>query len=138
MAYYMEPNLQVVAGGNIRPSRIVKISTAADNTVLEGTSATTRNIGVAQQGTRNPPGLASDDGFAAIAGENIGVYGPGSGMVPVQLGGTVAAGDALTADSNGLAIATTTEGDQIIGFSFQAGVANDIVSLVMCVGLYAS
>mgnify|MGYP003348383907 CR=1 FL=1 len=37
---YMEPNLQVQAGGNIRPIRIVKISTAADNTVLESASNT--------------------------------------------------------------------------------------------------
>lgn len=131
MPRYLEPGLQMVAGGNIPPSRIVKLSTAADNTVLVSAGATTVNIGVSQQGSRRPPGTGDDDGYAAIAGENIGIYGPGSGVALVEIGGTVTRGDALTSDSNGRAITTTTEGDVIVGWSVQSGVIYDLIDFIV-------
>lgn len=58
------------------------------------------------------------------------------GPVPlVRLGGTVAAGDALTSDANGKAIATTTTGDRIIGFAEIAGVADDIITYLRAPGV---
>jgi hypothetical protein len=134
----MEPNLQVTSGGNINPSRIVKISTAADNTVLISASATSPNIGVAQQGTRRAPGTGDDDGYAAIATENIGIYSAGSGSAPVEVGGTVTRGDFLTSDSAGKAIATTTEGDVGIGWGLQSGVAADILNFLCQPCFYSS
>ena len=128
---YGAPSIQLTAGGNIRPFRIVKISTAADSTVLESASATSTNIGVAQEGTRRAPGTGDDDGFAAIAGENIEVLGPGSGTARVQLTGTSTRGDAITSDANGLGTTTTTEGDCIIGWALQSGVAADVVRVLM-------
>lgn len=124
---YMEPNLQVVAGGTIRPSRVVKLSTAADNTVLESAAATSVNIGVAQQGTRRAPGTGDDDGNAALVDEQLGVYSCGSGQAPIQLGGTVTRADAVTSDGSGLGVATTTDGDVIVGWAMQSGVTADIV-----------
>jgi hypothetical protein len=47
----------------------------------------------------------------------------------------VAAGDALTSDANGKAIATTTTGNRIIGFAELAGVANDIVTYLRAPGV---
>lgn len=128
---YQDPNLQVTAGGNIRPSRVVKISTVADNQVLESAGATTPNIGIAQMGTRRAPGTGDDDGYAAISGENVGVYGPGAGASPGQLGGTVTRGDAVTSDSNGLLVTTTTEGDCIVGWALQSGVTADLISILV-------
>lgn len=50
----------------------------------------------------------------------------GVGPVPVVvLGGTVAAGDHLTSDASGKAIATTTIGHSTIGRARIAGVLND-------------
>lgn len=135
---YMSPNLQVTSGGNIRPSRVVKISTAADNTVLESASATSANIGLAQQGTRRAPGTGDDDGYAAIANENIGVFGPGSGLAPGALGGTVTRGDVVTSDANGLLVTTTTEGDCMIGWAFQSGVSGDVVEILVNPGYLAT
>lgn len=62
-----------VASGNIIPSRFVKLDTSATGKVLQAGTGESP-VGVSQQGVRNPsyPGL--DDGFAAIAGENVRVY----------------------------------------------------------------
>ena len=128
---YAQPNLQLKAGGNIPPSHIVKLSTAADNTVLVSAAATSVNIGVAQGGTRRAPGTGDDDGYAAIAGENVAVFGPGSGQALVDLGGTVTRGDAVTSDGNGRGVSTTTDGDIIIGWAMQSGVSRDLVTVLI-------
>jgi len=130
MAHSLQPNLQLKANGNITPSRIVKLVSGTDNGVTISAAATSVNIGVAQKGTRRAPGTGDDDGFAAIAGENVGVYSAGSGTAVVEAGGTVAVGDALTSDANGRAIATTTDGDFIIGWALQAGTANDLIDFL--------
>ncbi len=127
---FSPPNLQVIAGGNIRPSRVVKISTAADDTVLESAAATSANIGIAQKGTRRAPGTGDDDGFAAVAGENLQVYGP-SCVAPGQLGGTVASGDKVTSDGSGLLITTTSAGDVALGWALEGGVTGDIVRILV-------
>jgi hypothetical protein len=51
-----------------------------------------------------------------------------SAVHKVKLGGTVAAGDALTSDANGKAIATVTTGNRIIGYAEIAGVLNDVIT----------
>lgn len=57
------------------------------------------------------------------------------GPVPqVRLGGTVAAGDALTSDANGKAIATTTTGNRIIGYAEAAGVLDDVIPYLRALG----
>lgn len=127
---HMEPGLQLKATGNIPPNRIVKLVAGTDHGCTVSASATSPNIGTSQQGTRRAPGTGDDDGYAAIAGETIGVYGPGSGCPRVELGGTVAVGDWLTADSNGAAITTTTEGNSCIGWALEAGVAGDLIEYV--------
>lgn len=47
------------------------------------------------------------------------------GVSKVKLGGTVAAGDRLTSDANGLAIVATT-GKQVVGIALVAGVSGDV------------
>ena len=57
------------------------------------------------------------------------------GAVPkVRLGGTVAAGDALTSDAAGKAIATTTTGNRIIGYAEVAGVLDDVITYLRALG----
>ena len=130
MSAYAMPALQGKAGGNIRPMRVVKISTVTDNTFLESASNTSANIGIAQQGTRRAPGTADDDGFAAIAGENIMVFGAGS-IAPAQYGATVTRGDKVTSDGNGLLLTTTTTADVVVGWAFQSGAVGDIVAIIV-------
>jgi len=57
------------------------------------------------------------------------------GLGSVTLGGTVKAGDALTSDANGKAVATTTAGDRIIGYADQPGVADDIIDYFAAPGV---
>lgn len=52
----------------------------------------------------------------------------------VTLGGTVAAGDWLTSDSQGRAIATTTTGNQVIGRAAKAGVVGDEINYISAPG----
>lgn len=127
---FSPPNLQIVAGGNISPSRVVCISTAADNTVLQSALATSPNIGIAQKGTRRAPGTGDDDGFCAVAGDNVQIWGP-SCMGEGELGGTVTRGDRVTSDGNGRLVTTTTIGDQVVGWCLQSGALSDMVMILV-------
>jgi hypothetical protein len=48
------------------------------------------------------------------------------GTSKVIAGGTIAVGDWITTDANGKAVATTTDGDVVIGKALEAAVTNDI------------
>jgi hypothetical protein len=76
--------------------------------------------------------LGTSDELSHATGEVVDM-----GMGPVHkvtLGGTVAAGDALTSDANGKAIATTTTGNRIIGYAEIAGVLNDVITYARALG----
>lgn len=53
-----------------------------------------------------------------------------SGTSNVLLAGTVAIGDAITANASGLGITTVTAGNQIVGFALEAGVAGDVIEIM--------
>ncbi len=110
------PNFK--AGGNIAPMTVVKMSTVADETVLAAGAAPAGTIGVSQRATRNPPGTASDDGFAAIAGENIQIHGIGE-VAWVLTNGAITAGDHVKSDTNSQVITATT-GNVCVGYALQA------------------
>ena len=49
------------------------------------------------------------------------------GGAKVKIGGTVSVGDLLTSDSSGLAVATTSANDRVIGIAMESGVVNDVI-----------
>ena len=99
--------------------RIVKIG-AAVGSCIKASSPTDKLLG-------------TSDELAHVTGEMVDVA---VGPVPfVKLGGTVAAGDALTSDANGKAVATTTIGHRIIGFAENAGVLDDEISYLRSPGI---
>ena len=60
-----------VANGNIAPCRAVKLdSTTAGGKVLQ-CGAGDKAFGISQPESRNPPYSTLDDGYCAIAGENL-------------------------------------------------------------------
>ena len=61
-----------------------------------------------------------------------------SGASQVELGGTVAAGDKATTDSNGKFIATTTDKDRIAGTFLEAGDSGDRVTMLVEPGYLAA
>lgn len=98
---------------------ICKFGTTEDQ-VVEAAAATDKLIGV------------SSEIDSAIA-ERCDVIR--SGIAPVLYGGTVAAGDLLTSDANGHAVATTTASDRIIGIAEVAGVDGDRGSVFISPGI---
>jgi len=108
-----------VAEAAIAEFLIIKAGTAAGSCVVAA-AATDKLLG-------------TSDELPHVTGE---VVDMAVGPVPfVRLGGTVAAGDALTSDANGKAIATTTTGNRIIGFAEVAGVANDVITYLRAPGV---
>lgn len=105
-----------VAGGNIAPSRFVKLSTTAEGRVLQcgageaiyGISQpSVHNIALSGGGFTTP-----DDGYAAVAGEMLNIYGPGDDTVMLELGGTVTVGDYLKSDADGKGVNAGTDKDK--------------------------
>lgn len=108
-----------VAEGAVSGFRIVKAGTAAMSCV-QAAAATDLLLG-------------TSDELDHVAGEMVDVSLLSVGRV--RLGGTVAAGAALTSDAAGKAIATTTTGNRIIGFAEVAGVADDVITYVRSLGV---
>jgi hypothetical protein len=111
------------AGGTINPSRIVKLSTTIDNTVLQAAANSDSLFGIAQQGTFGPgsslldPSASLDSGAAAFTPgyPSIRIFTVGE-CCPVEIATSVTAGDFLTADSNGRAVtAAAGSGLRVIG-----------------------
>lgn len=93
------------AGGNISPSRFVSASGSFH--VGQATGATNAPIGVSQAGVRRAPGTGLDDGYAAISGEGLRVFGVGETCL-IDTGDVVTAGQYLKSDANGRAVPVDT------------------------------
>jgi hypothetical protein len=120
------PSRTKVSTGNIAPSRFVKLSTTLDGKCTQA-GAGEKIFGISQQGTRNTPYGSLDDGYAAIAGENLQIYGPGDDGAVLELGGTVAAGDRLKSDANGKGVTTVTNLDEVGAVAMVAGTSGQLV-----------
>lgn len=121
----------MVAGGNIAPMRFVKPSTLADNKCLQ-CGAGEMPIGISQRGTRNTPYSSLDDGYAAIAGESLQIYGP-TELAMLELGGTVAAGDLLKSDADGKGV-TAGAGTMYGARASQAGTSGKLIEVYVMFG----
>lgn len=103
---------------------IVAFADAANgNTITTAASNTTASLGVA-------------DAMGAEIGGMCDVHR--DGLASVQLGGPVSAGDPLTSDANGKAVAASAQAGttvRIIGFADEPGVADDIIDAFLSPGL---
>lgn len=99
----------LIAGGDIEPSRFVKLSTTADHTGLQCT-ANAEPIGISQVGSFDPPGLTGSATKAAAAGQPIQIFGEGEiCLLQAGVSGFIA-GDDLKSDADGKGIvAASTE-----------------------------
>ena len=122
-----------VANGNIPPSRLVKLDTTTQGRVVVAAATTDPIYGISGRYTRYPPYGALDDGNHAIAGENCEVYINPETEVPLQVGGTVTAGDRLTATTGGKGVTTTNPQDETGIIALQNGVTDQVI-LVQIVG----
>lgn len=122
------------ATGNINPSRFVKIDTTqpqgGTGCVIQCTGSDIP-VGVSNQGVHNPPLAGLDDGYAAIAGLSIRVYGAGE-ICWLQTGTTAFnAGVYLKPDSTGRGTPITSTAD-VYGATALENSSGDGVSLVRC------
>ena len=106
-----------IAGEDMTAKQFFIVQLAADADVEVAEGATDLIVGVLQN--------APDTGEQAT-------YRFG-GTTKVSAGGTIAVGDWVTTDSAGEAIATTTDGNIVIGRALAAAVDGDIVEVQMSI-----
>lgn len=114
-------------GGDIPFSSFVKLDpsntgyalVAGANDVVFGISGPeTRRIALDSYDTD----LAGKSGDPALK-----IYGVGSTMVPLRLGGTVAHGDPIISDASGKGVKSTTNKDKVAAIARASGVAGEII-----------
>jgi hypothetical protein len=121
MSSAFKPNiLTLKADGAISRGMVVKAGSDKEH-VAKATAATQLLVG-----------LCMNDPDAAEAKTEVAL--PGGGGV-AKLGGTVAFGDLLTADSNGKCVATTTAGNRWIAVAMADGVDGDLIGAHVSAGL---
>lgn len=115
-----------IANGNIAPCRFVRLDTSNEGRVVQ--SGAGEDIwGISQPYERRHTLLS--DGYAAIAGENVNVIGPGDDEALLDLGGTVSVGDYLKADANGKGVVGSTDKDKTGAVALTAGVSGDRIKV---------
>ena len=123
MPFASTPNL--VAGGTIRPYRLVKCSTAADNTGLEA-DANERCIGVAGGDTKQ-----FDSANHAESGDGITLQ-PGA-VVLVEAGGSITRGAQVKSDGDGKCVTLATSGTTVqeaAGICLESAASGTIVRIL--------
>lgn len=69
-------SIPLVANGNVRPNRFITFVAGTPSVAVEAPDASTPVAGVSEAWKRFPPNSPSDDGFIAIAGEDLPYHGP--------------------------------------------------------------
>lgn len=113
------------ANGNVAPSRFVKTDTSGDNLVAQA-GAGEQVFGISQADTRRTPYSTLDDGYCAIAGEDLKVFSVGE-VCLLELGGTVTPGNRLKSDANGKGVAVTANNDEYGAVAIVAGTSGQLV-----------
>lgn len=113
-----------LAGGNVAPARFVKLD--SDGRAVHA-GAGERPWGISQPSTRRLALSGWDDGYAAIAGENLNVIGPGDDEALLELGGTVTIGMMLKASTDGVGVEAGTDKDKAGAIALADGVDGDLI-----------
>lgn len=115
-----------IANGNIAPCRFVRLDTTNEGRVVQS-GAGEEVWGISQPYERRHTLLS--DGYAAIAGENVNVIGPGDDEALLDLGGTVAVGDRLKSDANGKGVTASVDKDKAGAIALTAGVSGERIKV---------
>jgi hypothetical protein len=116
------------AGGNISPARFVKRSSSSGESVITQCSASSdQPWGISQRSTRRMALSGWDDGYAAVSGDDINVFGPGDDECMLELSGTVATGGNIESDANGCGQAATGDKDKVGAIALEDGVSGQLI-----------
>lgn len=128
----MKVDPQLIAGGDIRPARFIKLSTAADHTALEA-DANERIFGVAVDAFQDAP-MPGGDTDAAESGDAFRYYGVDDTCTVTVGSGGVTAGALLKSDADGKAVLAATTGTTtqwIAGEALEAASENELARIVV-------
>lgn len=118
-----------IAAGNISPCRFVKKTSTLGEPTITQAGAGDDVYGISQPSTRKAPLAGLDDGFAAIAGETLNVFGPGDDGALLEIAATVTAGQLLKSDANGAGIVAATDKDRACARAKHGGVSGDKIAV---------
>ncbi len=124
----------MVSGGDVRPSRFIKVSTAADYTCLEA-DANEAVIGISTNATRDAP-IPNADTDAAEAGDDL-HYHPIGSVCQLELAGTVTRGDEIKSDADGKGVVRATTGTTLQNFgaiALESGVSGEFIQVLVVRG----
>src|SRR5262245_32651574 len=115
------------AGGTINVGRVVKIDATADNQVIQVTAVSDTGIGIAKRSMRDTPGLTgSDNTVAALAGDSVEVYGPGS-VCPAVASAAITRGAKLAATATGKVVTAAGAASNFqIGWALESASGADV------------
>lgn len=114
MSFMSPPSM--VAGGNISPACFIKVSTAAEHTLLQAAASTDAPIGISNDAPHDAP-IAGYNGYAATAGQSFRWFGEDQEATLVLGSGGCTAGQYLVSDANGNGVVVTSDAgsDQWVG-----------------------
>lgn len=115
---------QLVATGNVSPCRFVKFATTGSEGT-QASAATDLLAGISWEETRYPPNSPADDGYVAIADENLPYHSAGM-VCNLVISATLTAGTLVTSDSAGKGAAPSS-GNYVGAVLLQGGDADDKV-----------
>lgn len=125
----------VMAYGNIRPSRFCKPDTDHDHGALEA-DANERVFGISMEGSREAPIPSVSTIYAAQSGDSFKMYGDGEECL-LELGGTVGYGDLLKSDADGKGVAIATSGTTLQHYGARAltdGASGELIRVQIILG----
>ena len=120
----MSDSFSLKAGGDILPSRFIKIS--ADYTAVAATSENDLVFGISHDSTKAAPadGLASTK--HAEDGDHVSYYKLGDSCL-LELGGTVAAGALIEPGAAGVGVAAAGSNTLAGAVALEAGVSGELI-----------
>lgn len=125
--------LSQIAGGDINPARFVKLSTAADFTVLEADS-NERPYGISVDAAQAAP-ISGASTLAASAGKSLRVYGIGEECTLTLGSGGATRGGMLVSDADGKGVAAASTGTTVqwVGAeALESGLENEKIKVRVC------
>lgn len=117
-------SMSFMPSGNIIPSRAVKHDSSQTAGYILQAGAGDRAIGISQTGTRQPPIVGFDDGYAGIQNINAVEVLTQDDEGWCEIGGAVSFGDYLKPSTNGVLITASADGDQYCCVALQSGTAS--------------
>lgn len=116
-----------ISGGNIAPSRFVVRTASGSEAIVNQAGANVLTWGISQPSTRRVPFDTYDDGYAAVAGDQLNIIGDGDDEALLEIAGTITAGQPIKSDANGKGVVANTDKDKVGAIAKESGVSGQLI-----------